>query len=154
MSNLRCIRNSGFYAPSSLWIATQFWSTTVHLKRAATWARYQQYPCRVSVSLAGLSNPHLQVLSEPLLQSSDDLLSPLKADFQWRKKPSFALPLCSFFSELPSQFSSLHSQSAHVLLLTPVAQKKTMCLIKWGITLAFSTYCLLHLIQPFILNLE
>lgn len=55
-------------------------------KCAATWARYQQYPCRVNVSLAGLSNPHLQVLSEPLLQSSDDLLSPLKADFLWRKK--------------------------------------------------------------------
>lgn len=36
----------------------------------------------------------------------------------------------------------------------PGGAKKTMCLINWGITLAFSTYCLSHLIRPFILNLE
>lgn len=70
-----------------------------------------------------LANLHLQVPTQLPLQGSDDLISPSKDDFQRRRR--FALPPYSLFSELPSQFSSLHSQSACVVLLTPAVRTHT-----------------------------
>lgn len=88
-------------------------------------------------------------LHELKFQSSDDLVSLSKA-----VAPSISPP--------PHHlgFSCLHSQSVHLPIsirsaFDPAAPLlKKICLIKRGITLAFSTYCLLHLIWPFILNLE
>lgn len=89
-------------------------------------------------------------LHELKFQSSDDLVSLSKA----------VAPSISVFSPLHLSFSCPHSQSAHVPIsirsaFDPAAPLlKKIRLIKRGITFAFSTYCLSHLIWPFILNLE
>lgn len=105
LTNLRDL----FYANSSLWMCPFKGAVRV-------------YPFKISISQT-LANLHLQVPTQLPLQGSDDLISPSKDDFQRRGR--FALPPYSLFSELPSQFSSLHSQSACVVLLTPAVRTHT-----------------------------
>jgi len=117
---------------------------------------HQQYPCRVCASCQGLSSP-----------SSPSSLSKLWWSYlsitSWflLKETPVHPPALSLFLNCHLSFSSSISMRS---TLDPGGReeeeeeeeewKKTMCLINWGITLAFSTYCLSHLIWPFILNLE
>lgn len=93
----------------------------------------------LSISMKAWDNPHLQVLTKLLFQSSEDLMSQSKAE----EIPGL-LSFLAHFSDLPSQFSCLHSKSACALLLTPAAPKKKKK--RWFASLTEASHWLFQLI--------